>query len=145
MASVEQRTEVITKEESAKLGIGPQENSELQGYLKDRTKGTAGDLVRNNKSGIGLESWRLLKTVQPPYPDRNNAGPAARAAPQGGEEHGRITWCTPGMGEKSPTMHPGGAQAPRRRLKTSDALENAAKSPKNSDVGYCGQIVSHIQ
>ena len=60
MTSVEQRTEVITQEESAKLGVGPQENSELQGYLKDRTKGTAGDLVRNNKSGIGLESWRLL-------------------------------------------------------------------------------------
>merc|ERR1711994_460495 len=42
------------------LGVTKQMNRELQGFIKDRTKGLAGALVRGNKTGVALESWRLL-------------------------------------------------------------------------------------
>ena len=42
MTAVENRAEAVTELLSKELGVGPQENAELQGYLRDRTKGTAG-------------------------------------------------------------------------------------------------------
>ena len=60
MKKIERTKEVITREQSESLGVNPQSNRELQSYLKDRTGGTAGAIVRGNAGGIGLESWRLL-------------------------------------------------------------------------------------
>ena len=42
------------------MGIGERANNELQSFLKVHTTGTASALVRGNKSGVALESWRLL-------------------------------------------------------------------------------------
>ena len=52
----------ITKEKSEEMGISATANKELQGFLKDRTKGTAAAIIRSNKTGIGLESWRMLSS-----------------------------------------------------------------------------------
>ena len=40
--------------------VDEQANIELQGFLKEHTQGTAASIVRNNRSGLGLESWRRL-------------------------------------------------------------------------------------
>ena len=42
------------------MGISERANGEMQGFLKVHTSGTASALVRGNKSGVALESWRLL-------------------------------------------------------------------------------------
>merc|ERR1711884_442998 len=47
-------------DESNGLGVSKQANRDLQAFIKDRTKGLAGALVRGNKTGVALESWRLL-------------------------------------------------------------------------------------
>ena len=52
--------EPISPEKSIELGVSKGSNEQLQGFLKDKTDGIAGSLVRNNVSGTGLESWRLL-------------------------------------------------------------------------------------
>ena len=63
MTDAENKTSPITMEESRSMGISDYGNRQLHGFLKDRTDGMAHSLVRNNKSEVGLESWRLL-TVQ---------------------------------------------------------------------------------
>ena len=60
MEAVEGQPLPITAERSAELGISERANGEMQGFLKVHTTGTASALVRGNKSGIALESWRLL-------------------------------------------------------------------------------------
>ena len=60
MDQAAQKDTVITEEVSDALVVGPQENRQLHGFLKDRTDNTANMLIRNNKGGLGLESWRLL-------------------------------------------------------------------------------------
>ena len=50
----------ITQEKSQELGITPFDNAQLQGFLKDRTDQTAHAIVRGNRSGVALESYRLL-------------------------------------------------------------------------------------
>ena len=60
MNAVEASKEPITKERSAELKIMPEVSKELHGFLKDRCSGTAESIVRSNKTGVGLESWRML-------------------------------------------------------------------------------------
>ena len=60
MVKVEGMDEPIIEDKSAEMGISPQTSRELHGFLKDRTDGTANAIVRSNKTGIGLESWRML-------------------------------------------------------------------------------------
>ena len=60
MKKVERTTEVIDQRSMEAKGISPQANRELQAYLKDRTSGIAGSIVRSHREGIALESWRLL-------------------------------------------------------------------------------------
>ena len=60
MTTVEMMSDPVTKEKSEELGITPTANRELNSFLKDRTDGTANSIVRSNKTGLGLESWRML-------------------------------------------------------------------------------------
>ena len=60
MLKAENLNEPITPEISQSLGVGPAQSRELQGFLKDRNDGTAHSIIRNNKSAVGLDSWRLL-------------------------------------------------------------------------------------
>ena len=60
MTKVEGEEGVITSEKSTEMGIPVASSRELHGFLKDRTDGTAASIVRDNKSGVGLESWRQL-------------------------------------------------------------------------------------
>ena len=60
LEAVEGQPLPITAERSAELGVKDRANKEIQGFLKVHTSGTASALVRGNKSGIALESWRLL-------------------------------------------------------------------------------------
>ena len=60
MLKAEAATEPITLEASRGMGVDLVQSRELQGFLKDRTEGTAHSIVRGNKSAVGLESWRLL-------------------------------------------------------------------------------------
>ena len=60
MEAAEKESEPIDEERSKALGMTTVSSRELHGFLKDRTSGTAASIVRNNRSGIGLESWRLL-------------------------------------------------------------------------------------
>ena len=57
---VEVLEEAVTMEISQKHGVGQQASHQLHEFLKDRTVGTANEIARSNKSGIGLETWRLL-------------------------------------------------------------------------------------
>ena len=50
----------VTQEISEKHGVTGPESHQVHEFLKDRTVGTANELARSNKSGIGLETWRLL-------------------------------------------------------------------------------------
>ena len=60
MEAAEKEVEPITEDRSRTLGMTVGASRELHGFLKDRTSSTAASLVRNNRSGLGLESWRLL-------------------------------------------------------------------------------------
>ena len=60
MNKVEALKEPVTKEASLSMNISAEVSKELHGFLKDRCSGTAEAIVRGNKSGVGLESWRLL-------------------------------------------------------------------------------------
>ena len=60
MSMAERSTMPITSEESEKMGVTPYWSQQLNGFLKDRTEGTANSIVRSNKSELGLESWRML-------------------------------------------------------------------------------------
>ena len=60
MDLAEKETDVITMERSMELGVQSLESRELHGFLKDRSGGTAAAIIRNNRSRVGLESWRLL-------------------------------------------------------------------------------------
>ena len=60
MKAVERTNVVIDQKANDDKGISAQSNRELQGFIKDRTAGIAGAIVRSNHAGIGLESWRLL-------------------------------------------------------------------------------------
>ena len=60
MKKVEGASEVIDKAANDARGITPQANRELQVFIKDKTGGIAGSIVRSHKEGIALESWRLL-------------------------------------------------------------------------------------
>ena len=60
MKKVERTSEVVDQKAMEEKGITPQANRELQAYLKDRTSGIAGSIVRSHREGIALESWRLL-------------------------------------------------------------------------------------
>ena len=42
------------------MGVSSFWNQQLQGFLKDRTEGTANSIIRSNRTEIGLESWRML-------------------------------------------------------------------------------------
>ena len=52
--------EPITKTKSMEMGVDEVASREFHSFLKDKTDGTANAIVRNNKEGVGLESWRLL-------------------------------------------------------------------------------------
>ena len=60
MKTVERTKDAIDGESSIAKGVTPQANIELYSFLKDRTAGIAGAIVRGNKEEIGLESWRQL-------------------------------------------------------------------------------------
>ena len=60
MEAAEKEDDKITEDRSKALGMTTIASRELHGFLKDRTSGTAASIVRNNRAGIGLESWRLL-------------------------------------------------------------------------------------
>ena len=60
MNKAEASTIPITAEMSAEWGITKDTSKELHGFLKDRCTGTAEAIVRSNKTGVGLESWRML-------------------------------------------------------------------------------------
>ena len=60
MNAVAQSEVSITMEKSEELGLKPFDNLQLQGFLKDRTDATAHALVRGNRTGVALESYRLL-------------------------------------------------------------------------------------
>ena len=60
MKKVERTQTVISKEMSEEKNVTSQSNRELQAFLKDKTSGIAGAIVRGNKEAVGLESWRLL-------------------------------------------------------------------------------------
>ena len=60
MLAVEVLDDPVTKEKSEELGITAYASRELHAFLKDRTNGTANSIVRSNKTGLGLESWRML-------------------------------------------------------------------------------------
>ena len=60
MLAAEKKDATITAEESSQLGVSPQASKQLQGFLKDKTSGTAAAVVRGNDGGLGLESWRRL-------------------------------------------------------------------------------------
>ena len=62
MKIVEQKTSPIDADESRKMGITDAASKEMHGFLKDRTEGTAHSIIRNNRSEVGIESWRLLVT-----------------------------------------------------------------------------------
>ena len=53
MRQVEKLTSPITAEDVAKYGVSEYDNTQLQGFLKDRTTGTANNLIRSNKACIG--------------------------------------------------------------------------------------------
>merc|ERR1712073_153600 len=55
LTMVEQKTEPITEEQSRSIGVSSQSNAQLQSFIKDRTTGTAKEIVRNVASGLGLE------------------------------------------------------------------------------------------
>ena len=50
----------ITAEMSIEMGMSATDSRQLQGLLKEYTEGTAQSIVRNTRSGVGLESWRML-------------------------------------------------------------------------------------
>ena len=50
MTKIERNKTSIDHEQSVELGVTKQMNRELQGFIKDRTKGLAGALVRGNKT-----------------------------------------------------------------------------------------------
>ena len=60
MKRIERTSTIITKQMSEDKGVTAQSNRELQAFLKDKTSGIAGAIVRGNKDAIGLETWRLL-------------------------------------------------------------------------------------
>ena len=60
MLLAERHPDSITEEVSAKWGISSVASKELHRYLKDRTDGTALSVARCNKTGVGLETWRML-------------------------------------------------------------------------------------
>ena len=60
MTKVEGEEAPITLEKNTAMGIPVASSRELHGFLKDRTDGMAASVVRDNKSGVGLESWRQL-------------------------------------------------------------------------------------
>ena len=60
MGQIQRKKEPISAEESKELGLSELESTELHSFLKEHTKGTAASIVRANKPGVGLESWRLL-------------------------------------------------------------------------------------
>ena len=60
MLRAEKHTDVITAEVSLSWGISLASSKELHGFLKDRTDGVANSVCRCNKTGVGLETWRML-------------------------------------------------------------------------------------
>merc|ERR1711994_134385 len=66
MRKIERTTDPIDSARSQQLGVGKQANKELQAFIKDKTSGLAASIVRNNKSGLALESWRLLWATYSP-------------------------------------------------------------------------------
>ena len=60
MKNIERTSTIISREMSEEKGVTAQSNRELQAFLKDKTSGIAGAIVRGNKDAIGLETWRLL-------------------------------------------------------------------------------------
>ena len=60
MNRAEASKDPITTETCATWGVSMEMSKELNGFLKDRCTGTAEAIVRSNKTGIGLESWRML-------------------------------------------------------------------------------------
>ena len=60
MEKAEASTVPITPEMCSEWFISKETSKELHGFLKDRCTGTAESIVRSNKTGVGLESWRML-------------------------------------------------------------------------------------
>ena len=60
MNKVSQAEDPVSPERSAELGITDYDNRQLQGFLKDRTEGTANSIIRSNRTELGLESWRMI-------------------------------------------------------------------------------------
>ena len=48
MLMAEKKDAAITADESLQLGVSPQASKQLQGFLKDKTSGTAAAVVRGN-------------------------------------------------------------------------------------------------
>ena len=60
MLRAEKHPDAITAEISSQWGISLLSSRELHGFLKDRTDGVANSVCRCNKTGVGLETWRML-------------------------------------------------------------------------------------
>merc|ERR1711994_1059189 len=60
LGKAEYEDEPITKERSIAMGVDEISSREFNSFLKDKTEGLANSIIRNNKGGVGLESWRLM-------------------------------------------------------------------------------------